>query len=62
MEPDTLDPRIEKGRAFAEYMWWMLAKRIFSIAAEHYGWDDDQRRENQELFLRGNDYKVAVKF
>ena len=61
MDPPS-DPRVEKGRAFAEYIWWSLAKRIFRIASEHYQWTDEQMKSMSELFLRGNDYKVEVKY
>ena len=54
------DPRIQKGQAFAELLWWSLAKRIVKLAGEHYKWDDEQWREASEIFLRPNDYKVVV--
>ena len=54
------DPRIEKGKVFAELLWWSLAKRILSLAGDHYGWNDEQWREASALFLRPNDYKVKV--
>jgi hypothetical protein len=50
--------RIEKGRAFAEIVWWSLAKRIVKIAGEHYNWTDEQWNQAYEIFLRPNDYSV----
>jgi hypothetical protein len=55
-----MDTRVEKGREFAERMWFSLAKRILKIAGEHYKWTDEQWEENINLFLRPNDYRVVV--
>ncbi len=55
-----MDERVERGRQFAELMWWRLAKRIFQIAGDYYKWDDDQRKSMAEFFLRPNDYKIIV--
>jgi len=54
------NPRVQKGKAFAELLWWSLAKRIVKLAGEHYKWDEEQWREASEIFLRPNDYKVVV--
>lgn len=60
MDP-TAAVRIEKGRAFAEFVWWSLAKKIFTLAAEHYGWSEEDAAKAREIFLRPNDYSVVVK-
>jgi hypothetical protein len=60
-EQPPLDPRIEKGRTFAEFVWWSLAKKIFAIAAAHYNWSDEEADRAREIFLRPNDYKVLVR-
>jgi len=52
---------VERGRKFAELVWWTLAKRIMQLAGEMYQWDDDQWKEMTEHFLRPNDYKVISK-
>jgi hypothetical protein len=52
--------RVERGLQFVEKLWWQLAKRIMLMAGELYGWDNEQWKEMQELFLRPNDYKVVV--
>ena len=52
--------RVEKGRQFAEHVWWQLSKRILKIAGQHYKWNDDEWKDMTELFLRPNDYKVIV--
>ena len=57
---DNLDIRAEKGRDFAERLWFSLAKRILAIAGEQYKWTDEQWEENINLFLRPNDYRVEV--
>ena len=54
------DTRVEKGRQFAERIWFSLAKRILMIAGEHYKWTEEQWEENINLFLRPNDYKCLV--
>lgn len=58
---EVLDPRIEKGRVFAEFVWWSLAKKIFSIAATHYGWSEEEAERAREIFLRPNDYTVKCR-
>ena len=55
------DARIEKGRLFAEFVWWSLAKKIFLLAATEYKWTEEEAARARELFLRPNDYKVVVK-
>ncbi len=57
---DAVDPRVAKGAAFAEMLWWSLAKRIIKIAGEHYGWKDEQWTAASELFLRPNYYKITI--
>ncbi len=52
--------RVERGRKFAELVWWKLAKRILQIAGEHYKWDNDQWKEMTDFFLRPNDYKIII--
>ncbi len=52
--------RVEKGRKFAELVWWRLAKRIFQVAGEYYKWDDDEWKRMSEYFLRPNDYKIIT--
>jgi hypothetical protein len=54
--------RIEKGKAFAELIWWTLAKSIVKKAGELYNWNDDQWKDANELFLRPNDYKVSLRY
>ena len=53
--------RLEKGRAFAEFVWWSFAKKIFAIAADHYKWSEEDCNRAREIFLRPNDYRVIVK-
>ncbi len=60
MQSPTQDPRVTKGIAFAETVWWCLAKRILAIAGQHYGWTEEQERAAWELFLRPNDYRVVA--
>lgn len=55
------NPRVRKGLQLVEQLWWQLAKQIVKTAGEMYGWDDEQWRDIQELFLRPNDYKVILK-
>ena len=52
--------KVEKGREFAERIWFSLAKRILKLAGDLYKWDDDTWEENINLFLRPNDYKVII--
>jgi hypothetical protein len=52
--------RVERGRKFAELVWWRFAKRILQIAGEHYKWDDDEWKAMTDFFLRPNDYKIIV--
>ena len=59
-QKDPADPRVAKGAAFAEMLWWSLAKRIVKIAGEHSGWTDEQWTAATELFLRPNDYTIKV--
>ena len=54
------DPRVEKGAKLLEQIWWRTAKRILLIAAEHYGWDDDQLIAAQDIFLKSSHYYVTV--
>jgi hypothetical protein len=62
MEPQPpLDPRIEKGRKLAEFVWFKLARRIVLLAGQHYKWSEEQWQDAQNTFLRPNDYKVIVK-
>lgn len=56
----SCDEDIQRGKKLAEQLWWSLAKRILRIAGEIYGWDENQWRDAQELFLRPNDYSVIV--
>lgn len=56
----STDEDIQRGKKLAEQLWWSLAKRILRIAGEIYGWDENQWRDAQELFLRPNDYSVIV--
>ena len=60
MTTNTMDNRVEKGREFAERLWFSLAKRILKIAGDHYKWTDEQWEENINLFLRPNDYRVII--
>lgn len=60
MQTSNQDPRVTKGIAFAETVWWCLAKRILQIASQHYGWTEEQERAAWDHFLRGNDYKVVA--
>lgn len=53
--------RIQRGKKFAEQLWWSLAKRIVRMAGELYKWDDKEWQEFQDLFLRPNDYSVVLK-
>ena len=55
------NPRVRRGLQFVEQLWWQIAKQIVKTAGEMYGWDDEQWRDMQELFLRPNDYKVIIK-
>ncbi len=66
MDMEQLDsveynPRVRRGLQLVEQLWWQLAKQIVKTAGELYGWDEDQWRDMQELFLRPNDYKVVLK-
>ena len=56
-----MDPRVEKGQKFIEWIWYRLARRIVHIAGTHYGWNDEQWEDAQRQFLRPNDYKVILK-
>jgi len=53
--------RLQEGAAFAELIWWTLAKSIVKMAGELYEWDTDQWTTANELFLRPNDYKVILR-
>jgi hypothetical protein len=55
------EQRIQEGLAFAEHIWWTLAKSIVKKAGELYKWNDEQWATAQELFLRNNDYKVILR-
>ena len=61
LESIEYNPRVRKGLQLVEQLWWQLAKQIVKTAGEMYGWDDEQWRDMQELFLRPNDYKVVLK-
>jgi hypothetical protein len=53
--------RMKDGTAFAEHIWWTLAKSIVKLAGELYEWDTDQWNTVNEMFLRPNDYKVILR-
>lgn len=47
-----IDPRVAKGAEFAELVWYTLAKRILTIARDHYGWPPEKEAEMVTQFLR----------
>ena len=54
------DPAVHRGLAFAETVWWTLAKRILNVLGQHLNWDEDQWRDAQDKFLKPNDYKAKI--
>lgn len=59
----TMDTdRIERGQQFVEQLWWQLAKEIVKKAGVYYKWTDEEWQAATELFLRPNDYTVAVTY
>jgi hypothetical protein len=62
MDSFEKDPIVQSGMQFAEQVWWTLAKRIMKLAGETYGWDEEQWRNANELFLRPNDYKIILQY
>uniref|UniRef100_A0A6C0DP86 Uncharacterized protein n=1 Tax=viral metagenome TaxID=1070528 RepID=A0A6C0DP86_9ZZZZ len=62
MDSFEKDPIVQSGMQFAEQVWWTLAKRIVKLAGETYGWDEEQWRTANELFLRPNDYKIILQY
>lgn len=54
------DPAVRRGLAFAELVWWTLAKRIVNVVGQHLKWDEDQWITMQEKFLKSNDYKAVL--
>jgi hypothetical protein len=61
LPPQQLNERVERGKQFAEMLWWQLAKRIVRLAGEHYLWTDEQWLTATEIFLRPSDYQVIPK-
>lgn len=61
LDSPEYNPRVRRGLQLVEQLWWQIAKQIVKTAGELYGWDDEQWRDMQELFLRPNDYKVVLK-
>ena len=61
MEQVEASIRIQRGKRFAEQIWWSLAKRIVRMAGELYQWNDKEWQEFQDMFLRPNDYSVVLK-
>lgn len=55
------NPEVEEGTDILESMWYLIAVSIVEMAITTYKLEEDQAQALKDLYLKPNNYYVALK-